>query len=212
MTLDKMLLKATKEVLCGLSEHRGIETKIRARGKFELLVHLELIEVICKLDTTAKCWSEVEICEVKRESKRSPTLDLVIKSFTDKRYTTASVEVKMIVTNYGYADNKFIPKKSRNVTDAVDSFIKDVNKHLAHKDDESLVLELDGTPHRIDKSYSLAIVYPMPQDLRSEDAWKKHIHKMERAPKSRLKIQEVAEIQFGLEMVPVGIYILESNA
>gem|GEM_PF-4882929 len=36
--------------------------------------------------------------------------------------------------------------------------------------------------------------------------------KMERAPKSRLKVQEVAELQFGLETVPVGIYILESNA
>lgn len=144
--------------------------------------------------------------------KRSPTLDRVVKSFTDKHYTTASLEVKMIVTNYQYGDNKFIPKKSRNVTNSVDSFIKDVRKHLFHKDGESLVLELEGTPHRIDKSYSLAIVYPMPQDLRSKDAWKKHIHKMELDPKSRLKIQEVAELQFGSETVPVGIYILESNA
>ena len=211
IVMEDELLDASREVIHSLNGHPGIETKIRARGKFELYFHLELIKAIRQQNPHGtKCWSEVEMKIGTR--RRSPTLDLVIKSFTDNRYTTASVEVKMIVTNYGYADNKFIPKKIRNVTNAVDSFIKDVDKHLAHKDDEALVLELAGTPHRIDKSYSLAIVYPMPQDLRSEAAWKKHIHKMERAPKSRLKVQEVAEFQFGSETVPVGIYILESNA
>ena len=209
--MEDKLLNAAQDVIHALSGHPGIETKIRARGKFELYFHLELIKAIKQQNPNGtKCWSEVEMKTGKR--KRSPTLDLVIKNFTDKHYTTASVEVKMIVTNYQYGDNQFIPKKSRNVTNAVDSFIKDVSKHLAHKDGEPLILELDGTPHRIDKSYSLAIVYPMPQDPRSEDAWKKHIHKMELDPKSPLKIQEVAELQFGLETVPVGIYILKSNA
>jgi len=209
--VEDKLLSAAQDVIHVLSGHPGIETKIRARGKFELYFHLELIKAIKQQNPNGtKCWSEVEMKTGKR--KRSPTLDLVVKSFTDKHYTTASVEVKMITTNYQYGDNKFIPKKSRNVTNSVDSFIKDVRKHLSHKDGESLILELDGTPHRIDKSYSLAIVYPMPQDPRSEDAWKKQIIKMEQDPRSKMMVQELAELQFGSETVPVGIYILKSTA
>ena len=207
-----MLLKATKEVLRGLSEHRGIETKIRARGKFELLVHLELINVICKLDTTAKCWSEVEIYEEKRGSKRSPTLDLVIKSSKDGHDTYMSVEVKIIVTNYRHGKNTFIKKKNRNVTNAIDSFINDVRKHLNHKDGETLMLKLDGTKCKIDESYSLALVYPMPKDNRGAKAWEKHLKKIEGDPMSDFIVQDLEELQFGSETVPVGIYILKSTA
>ena len=209
--MEGVLAMAAKEVLNCLSHHPGIETKIRARGKFELHMHLELIKVICTHDTSVRCWSEVEMNAEKGKSKRSPTLDLVIKSSKDARDTYTSVEVKMIVTNYRHGDNTFITMKNRNVTNAVDSFIADVSKHLAHRDGESLILELDGTEHKIDESYSLALVYPMPQDNRSIKAWEKHVLKMDRHTESNLLIQNQEELRFGKETVPVGIYILKST-
>ena len=105
----------------------------------------------------------------------------------------------------------FIAMKNKNVTNAVDSFIADVSKHLAHRDGESLKLKLDETEHKIDQSYSLALVYPMPKDNRSIKAWEKHVLKMDRHTESDLLVQNQEELRFDMETVPVGIYILKST-
>ena len=210
--MEGVLSMAAKEVLNCLSHHPGIKTKIRARGKFELYFHLELIRAISNFERSTKCWSEVELkTEKGRNNRRSHTLDLVIRNSKDGCDTYTSVEVKMIVTNYRHGDDTFIAMKNKNVTNAVDSFIADVSKHLAHRDGESLMLKLDGTEHKIDESYSLALVYPMPQDNRSIKAWKKHVLKMDHHTKSNLLIQNQEELRFGKETVPVGIYILKST-
>ena len=73
--MEDELLDASREVIHSLNGHPGIETKIRARGKFELYLHLELIKAIRQQNPHGtKCWSEVEMKIGTR--RRSPTLDL----------------------------------------------------------------------------------------------------------------------------------------
>jgi len=57
------------------------------------------------------------------------------------------------------------------VTNSVDSFIADASKHLvsAHNDDNhgKLMVVLDGKEREINESFSLAVVYPMPENQRA---------------------------------------------
>jgi len=50
MYIESLLTDAIQRVIKGSQDHPGIETKIRARGKFELYLHLELIKEIKVLE------------------------------------------------------------------------------------------------------------------------------------------------------------------
>jgi hypothetical protein len=213
MYIESLLTDATKRVIKGFQDHPGIETKIRARGKFELYLHLELIKEI-KILADAKCWSEVELS--KGTAKKGCAIDLVCHTTTSGAERQFSVEVKMIVTNYSCAS---LANKHRNITNSVDSFIADVSKHLvsAHMNDNpgKLMVVLDGEEREINESFSLAVVYPMPENQRSTNAWKKHVDKMKSDSNSELipssTLHEVIHVPFGDTSMPFGIYLLKSR-
>ena len=213
MYIESLLTDAIQRVIKGSQDHPGIETKIRARGKFELYLHLELIKEI-KVLADAKCWSEVALS--KGTAKRGRAIDLVFHTTTSGAERQFSVEVKMIVTNYSCAA---IPKKHRNVTNSVDSFIADASKHLvsAHNDDNhgKPMVVLDGKEREINESFSLAVVYPMPENQRSTNAWKKHVDKMQSDSNSELiqtsTLNEVIHVPFGDLAISFGIYLLKSR-
>lgn len=198
-----ILQEACIQLLKSINSHPGIETKIQARGKFELYLHLELIRVLKLNNPQLEIWSEVPLAL--KKSKKGKTIDLLVKSGRDY----SAIEIKLIATNYHHNETNWIRKTTKGLTDAVDGFIHDTLKVLG----EPLLInkEREIIP---DRTYSIGFVYPMPYSDKHKKLWNKQVVKAQSTPGISLfsppDQDSSLELSFSKGKVTVGWHILSA--